>query len=333
MKTLGTRLKLSLRNAYAAWLNLIPDRWLLRIRDMYVSGRDGSLQKRLAFVALKLIRYKHPDKRVSAFTIPDEPRVRLANVNSIVVRHVYWFGVSGWEGAELRAWQSFCSRATRVLEIGANVGFYTVCGAALTRGHYTAVEPHPDTIRILRRNLEINGLGRVNVVQAAVVGVKNASRMTLTVPVADQDEAPPGSFLASGGEVSSPGAASYEVEIVDADHLFSERPDLVKLDVEGYEFEILNAVKALLLRERPTIFVEVLPRSTRLQQLIAELVEANVYKLLVCAERLREVGPDELRTGGLRRLHHTRDVVLVRSDRALLPLEVPAVVTAPPEPV
>lgn len=324
MSERSTRLKLSLRNAYAASLNVIPDRWLLPIRGMYVNGRDGSIQKRLAFQVLKLVRYKHPDRRLPAFAIPDEPHVRLANVNSIVVRHLYWFGLSGWEGTEIQAWRYFCSRATRILEIGANVGFYTVCGATVTRGDYTALEPHPHTIQILRRNLELNGLERVNVIQAAVVGVKNAPTMRLTVPLSDQDEAPPGSFLASGGEVSRPGAASYQVNVMAADDLFSRGPDLVKLDVEGYEFEILSAVKPLLLRHCPTIFVEVLEASTRLQDLVGELVRSKVYRAFICADRLTEVDVEEFRTGRLRRLHRTRDVVLVHPERAaLLPRDLP----------
>lgn len=324
MKQFGTRLKLSLRNAYAACLNVLPDRWLLPIRGIYVNGRAGSIQKRLAFQLLRLVRYKHPDKRLAAFAIPDEPHVRLANVDSIVVRHIYWFGLLGWEGAEIQAWRYFCSRATRILEIGANVGFYTVCGATVTRGDYTALEPHPHTIQILRRNLELNGLGQVNVIQAAVVGVKNAPTMRLTVPLADQDEAPPGSFLASGGEVSPPGAVSHQVNVVAADELFSRGPDLVKLDVEGYEFEILSAVKPFLLRHGPTIFVEVLPASTRLQSLIDELVKSKVYKAFICADRLREVDVDEFRTGRARRIHRTRDIVLVHPDRAaLLPQDLP----------
>lgn len=109
--------KLAPRNSYAATLNRIPDGWLLPIRTAYIRSSPGSLRRQVFHRLLKCIRYKHPDRQADSFVIADEPGVRLANVNSIVMRHVYWFGLNGWEGSEIGAWHYFCSRATKILEI------------------------------------------------------------------------------------------------------------------------------------------------------------------------------------------------------------------------
>jgi FkbM family methyltransferase len=287
-----TRVRLLLRNGYAAVLNRIPDGCVVPLRTAYVNAPDGSRRRRLFHTILRCLRYKQPDRRLSSFALVDEPELRLANVKSIVVRNLFWFGHGGWEGAETRAWQYFSSRATRILEIGANVGLYTVCGASRAReAEYTAVEPHPHTSRVLRRNLELNGLNHVRVLEAAVVGHKTTDRMTLVVPLADQDETPPGSFLQSGGELSIAGRMSYDVPVVDVHDLVTGI-DLLKLDAEGYEFDILNPVREILVRDRPTIFVEVLPDAKKLQRFVAEL----------------------------RSRYATRDVFLLRAD-ATLPLQ------------
>src|SRR5208337_4267417 len=44
------------------------------------------------------------------------------------------------------------------LDIGANVGSYTVIGSGVCGAKTWAFEPDPDTVRALKRNIEINGL-------------------------------------------------------------------------------------------------------------------------------------------------------------------------------
>jgi FkbM family methyltransferase len=312
------RLKLLLRNVYAAGLDRLPDAWFAPLRQAYVDAAEGSVRRRALFAVLHCLRYKSPDSTRDSFALTDAPVIRLANVNSIVIRHVYWFGMSGWEGTEIRAWQYFCSRATRILEIGANVGLYSVCGARNAPGaHYTAVEPHPRTARILRRNLELNDLHHVTVVEAAVVGHATSERMTLVVPVADQDETPPGSFLQTGGEVATPGRASYDVPVVDV-HALLSGVDLLKLDVEGYEFEILNPIRTFLIEHRPTLFVEVLPEARKLHRLIADLVHSGAYRLYVSGTAsLVTIDPEDITAGTLHRRYRTRDVFLCRADWSL----------------
>jgi FkbM family methyltransferase len=328
-------LKLLLRNLYAAALNRLPDSWFEPVRRAYVASSDGSLRRRILCALLRCLRYKSPDPARSSFELADAPLIRLANVNSIVIRHLYWFGMSGWEGTEIRAWQYFCSRATRILEIGANVGFYSVCGArSAPHAHYTAVEPHPRTAGILRRNLELNHLTHVDVVEAAVVGLATSERMTLVVPLADQDETPPGSFLQDGVEVALAGRVSYDVSVRDIHDLLTD-VDLLKLDVEGYEFEILNPIRTFLLEQRPTLLVEVLPEARKLHRLIGDLVESGAYRAYVSGPvSLVEIDPADIAEGRLQRRYRTRDVFLCRADRDLPADEVVgARAPAPFEPV
>ena len=324
-----TRLKLALRNAYAAALRAVPDRLLIPMRDAYIAAPRASRRRAILHRVLQGLRYKHPGARMEVFTVPDAPAVRFLNVNSIVMRHAYWFGLDGWEGAEIRAWQYFCSRASRILEVGGNVGFYTVCGGLSAPGaDYTVVEPHPSTVRILRRNLALNGLDRIRVIEAAVVGAKTSERMTLAVPAADQDEAPPGSFLAQGGELTVEAAASFEVPIVSIGELIAG-VDLLKLDVEGYEFDILTAARQELMAHQPVIFLEVLSIAPQLQRWVADLGWSGTYRIFACSSRMTEINPSDVLSGRLRRLYGTRDVVLVPSSRPVPLAELHAMLDQP----
>jgi FkbM family methyltransferase len=309
--------RLLLRNAYARCLDPIPDSYLLALRTAYLNARPGSRWRQLLFRALNCVRYKHPDTSVHSFAIADEPSVRLLNVDSIIVRHVYWLGLYGpaWEGTEIRAWQYFCGRASKILEIGANIGVYTLCGAARAAcGKYTAVEPHPFTSDVLRCNLALNRLGTVRVIEAAVVGQKTSDRMTLMTPNADQDKTPSGSFLDGAGELSSRASRSCEVNVTAIQDLI-EGVDLLKLDVEGYEYDILNGARDVLLEQRPTLFVEVLPQAHKLQRFLADLSRQGAFQLFAAGRTIQRVDPRDLIAGRLQQKYRTRDVFMVPAER------------------
>jgi hypothetical protein len=93
--------------------------------------------------------------------------------------------------------------------------------------------------------------------------------------------------------------------------------DLIKLDVEGYEFEILNPIREYLIRERPTIFVEVLPPAKKLQRLIANLAQLGAYRIYALNTTLSAVDPLDIATGRLGDVHQTRDVLLLRASEEL----------------
>src|SRR5215212_6643397 len=83
-------------------------------------------------------------------------------------------------------WRHCCTRASAVLELGANVGYFTVQGATAAPGaRYVAVEPHPVSAGVCRANLALNGIGSVELLEAAAVPGAGPSAVELQVP-ADQ---------------------------------------------------------------------------------------------------------------------------------------------------
>ena len=80
----------------------------------------------------------------------DAPTLSFESVDSMVMDAVFWFGVRGYEGIVARVWTALCHQSHSILEIGGNVGLFTVIGAQAAQGAYTVVEPVPVVAATLR---------------------------------------------------------------------------------------------------------------------------------------------------------------------------------------
>jgi FkbM family methyltransferase len=211
---------------------------------------------------------------VGSFSLRDNRRLRFVNAESLVLHQLYWFGEQGWEPQLLPWWRRLCRRSSAILELGANVGYFTVQGArAAPHARYLAVEPYPASARLCRANLELNRVESVELVNAAAVAHTGLPAVELHVP-ADQLGAPTVAFVGAGSELPESMrrhvTRTVAVPAVDVRSLLPG-VDLFKLDVEGQEHALLAASRDHLRARRPTVFVEVLPGTARLRRLIADL--------------------------------------------------------------
>ena len=94
---------------------------------------------------LEVARHRGIPAEVDVFRLDRYPEVALVRADSFVTERQYWFGEKfGYEPGGIYWWRNFCSKSERILELGANIGYYTVQGARCAAdAHYTAVEPHP----------------------------------------------------------------------------------------------------------------------------------------------------------------------------------------------
>jgi FkbM family methyltransferase len=120
-------------------------------------------------------------------------------------------------------------------DVGANVGSYTVLASGVRGARTWAFEPDPGTVAALARNVEINQLGlRVAIYELAVGSSTGAAAFTV-----GQDTV---NHVASAGET--------DVRTVRMDTLDNlaqgAEPLMMKVDVEGFETEVLAGAKSLL---------------------------------------------------------------------------------------
>ena len=199
----------------------------------------------------------------------------------MVIDSIYWFGVQGYEGRMADVWVNLCSTAHSVVEIGANVGLFTVLGGRAARGRYLAVEPIPEIAAVLRRNLARNNLtASIDVRQAAAIAGSVETPIEISIPDEGRG-APVGAHVTMGSEVADRGSARViSVPGLPFSSLVAQA-DLIKLDAEGLEVELLGAAAEPIARNRPTIVTEVLPESDRLAALIGTIATARDYTINV----------------------------------------------------
>ena len=158
--------------------------------------------------------------------------------------HGCWLG--SYEQEKQNAFIRFIRSASVVYDIGANVGFYTLLAAHLVgkSGRVIAFEPLPRNLEYLREHITLNRLSNVEVVEAAV-STESGTAMF-------DDQANP-----SMGKLSSCGTVA--VRTVTIDDLVGSgaipSPDLVKIDVEGAEYNVLRGASRTLEKKRPVIFI------------------------------------------------------------------------------
>jgi FkbM family methyltransferase len=119
---------------------------------------------------------------------------------------------------------------------GANVGAYTLLASGVAGARTIAVEPSPSTFGYLRQNVFLNDLAtRVTLVNAALG--RSAGKLRLTEDLGTEN------YVCADGEAGP----SVEVPVTTLDSLVTEASvTLFKVDVEGFETEVLAGAQRLL---------------------------------------------------------------------------------------
>jgi FkbM family methyltransferase len=121
-------------------------------------------------------------------------------------------------------------------DVGANIGSYTILASGVACAHSICFEPVPATFRILKKNLELNKLQeRVLAVNCAVANSDQNLHFTCEQDTTNHV------ILNSTNE---PGIIS--VPVVKLDKYSREAPLLIKIDVEGFESEVIAGAFSLL---------------------------------------------------------------------------------------
>jgi FkbM family methyltransferase len=267
---------------------------------------------------LRALREGGIPRGVSTFRLADDPELAFVAAESLVLAQLYWYGEQGWEPELLPWWRAFCRRADSVLELGANVGWFTVQAQRAAPGvRHVAVEPHPFSARICRANLMLNGADSVRLVEAAAVADDAVTSVRLLVP-ADQQATPTVAFVPGGHELPPSMArdvgAGLDVPAVGVRSLLAGA-DVIKLDVEGQEHTLLAAGLDLLRQSRPSLLVEVLPGTRKLRALLAGLCRDDGYRCYApTRERLVRLDPARLADVRLLEAFEGQDLILTASD-------------------
>ncbi|HEX3385636.1 MAG TPA: FkbM family methyltransferase [Mucilaginibacter sp.] len=133
-------------------------------------------------------------------------------------------------------------------DIGANIGAFSLLASGLCGSKIIALEPAPPAFNILEKNIKLNRLaGKLTAVNAAAGGSKGILSF-----ISDEDTT--NHVIASDEKHRN----SMEVPVITVDSLLTEAlPALIKIDVEGFETEVLKGMdKTLNARSLKAIIIE-----------------------------------------------------------------------------
>jgi FkbM family methyltransferase len=148
------------------------------------------------------------------------------------------------------------------LDVGAHIGYFTLLASKSvgSAGHVYAFEPSPTNFRALCGNLERNEAANVTALEVAV-GRPAQRALLVEGPGTNTGRASLSPVLV-GRRTAGLTEATVEVRSITADLPASdlERVRVVKIDVEGYELEVLESLEPVFELGRPlTVLVELTP--------------------------------------------------------------------------
>lgn len=157
----------------------------------------------------------------------------------------------GFETDEIEVFLKHLQNASTCIDIGANIGLYT-CLAAAQGKHVIAVEPLAANLTALYRNLLCNDFLDVEVFPLGLSRKAGIKRLFGGNTGA--------SFLPGWAGTSEEWHELVPVSTLDliASSRFDGQTILIKVDVEGFEYEVLSGAEHVLgLSPRPTWLVEI----------------------------------------------------------------------------
>ena len=152
--------------------------------------------------------------------------------------------------AESAVFGQICKPGDIVIEAGANIGSHTVHLAKLvgTKGHVIALEPQRVVFQTLCANIALNSLTNVMAHQVAVGGENGSAVM----PGIDYSKS--GNF---GGISVNMTGTGETVRMVKLDGFVNlPRLRLIKIDVEGFEQQVLEGAAETIQKHRPYLYLE-----------------------------------------------------------------------------
>ena len=160
---------------------------------------------------------------------------------------------SGREKYYLKKLMKAGTKESTLWDVGANIGLHSILYAKkFPQANVVAFEPMPLNFRILKENIHFNKLTNVCAYDFAL-----GDEQGIRTLYSKMDPGWGGSSFLRG---ERPGETNLEVEVFPGDLLWSERefpfPDIIKIDVEGFEMSVLRGLKRVLSERRTKIFVE-----------------------------------------------------------------------------
>jgi FkbM family methyltransferase len=152
-----------------------------------------------------------------------------------------------WEPCTARLFKKIVREAKHIVIAGANIGYYVLIAAQNSKANIHAFEPVPDIRKKCLENLTLNGF-KVSIRQEGLAEKEGVAALVISVG----DSSLINVMQKNGEHISIP--------TISLDKYFLEngfQPDLMLLDVEGFEYMIFQGSKHVLAASRCDLIFEI----------------------------------------------------------------------------
>ncbi|MGZ5549016.1 MAG: FkbM family methyltransferase, partial [Nitrososphaeraceae archaeon] len=168
-----------------------------------------------------------------------------------IQKDLFWYGI--YEKNQVLAWQNFVKSDSIVIDIGANIGYYSLVASAIAvKGSVYAFEAASQTFQLLVQNINSNRVSNVFPVRMAIYN--ESSEMELFIS---------GEFnigMTGLRKVGNKDVTIEKVQTISLDEWIKTtgvKVDLIKIDIEGAELLALKGMEGILKDSRPVLFIEI----------------------------------------------------------------------------
>jgi FkbM family methyltransferase len=157
-----------------------------------------------------------------------------------------------WEEHQHAIINKYLTPDSIAVEVGSHIGTITVKLSKVVKEVY-AFEPFKSSYDLLEKNLKLNNCHNVKIFNK---GVSNTCSSTHIKWVSDNN---PGGLGLEGGEITKKGNQNQKikVELLTLDSLYLKGLDFLKIDVEGFETQVINGSQKTIKEYMPLIVIEI----------------------------------------------------------------------------
>ncbi|MGK7885251.1 MAG: FkbM family methyltransferase [Crocosphaera sp.] len=194
-----------------------------------------------------------------------------------------WYEGNFWEPPVQLALRDLCRPGDVVFDVGANFGGLSTVMSRMVgpKGVVCSFEASPRIVDKCQRNIVLSGCSNVQLFHAAVYYI-SYSKVPIYI----------GSHLNDSIYAEqSTGTQGYEVSTIALDDFVNHTqliPNLVKMDIEGAEFDAIKGMSKTIESAKPHLILETQPEDTRCLDFLLEKgyisIDLNTYQIIENAQ-------------------------------------------------
>ncbi len=172
---------------------------------------------------------------------------------NIIENEIYKYGV--YEAGVLNVLKNFLKKGDFFIDVGSNIGIISLAASQFVgeNGRVYSFEPEPETFNFFRRNILINNLKNITAFNKGLGSAKEVKKIYYSKDY--------GNSTLLESEKSKYKFIEKKIEIETLDNIISENNikniKMIKIDVEGWELEVLKGAEKLLKsKNAPIISIE-----------------------------------------------------------------------------